>query len=111
MSTPWSPQQREALTAMGLPVYRMADSITRATAPADAPAEVAVNTQAAVRDEQSGTVSTLDPLLLAMLRAAGLGRDGAPLARDWPPPQALRHDPQAKRALWPRLRALRRSPA
>jgi hypothetical protein len=44
----------------------------------------------------------------ALLRAAG-----APQARDavlalCPAPQALRGDPRAKRALWPRLRALRR---
>lgn len=99
MSPSWSPQQREALEAMGLPVYRMAG----ATTPAGASAPVS--------NAMTDTVSTLDPMLLALLRAAGLGRDAAPLARDWPPAQTLRGDPQAKRALWPRLRALRRSPA
>ncbi len=93
MNPSWSPQQREALEAMGLPVYRMAS----ATPP--------------MPSETTDVASTLDPLILAMLRAAGRGRDAAPLARDWPPPQTLRGDPQAKRALWPRLRALRRSPA
>lgn len=95
MNPSWSPQQREALEAMGLPVYRMAG----ATAPVGAQAVL------------PGEPVTDDPLMLALLRAAGLGRDAAPLARDWPPPQTLRSDPQAKRALWPRLRALRRSPA
>ncbi len=99
MNPSWSPQQREALEAMGLPVYRMAG----ASAPADAPA--------AMRGESNAAASALDPLMLALLRAAGLGRDAAPLAGDWPAPHALRRDPQAKRALWPRLRALRRSPA
>lgn len=101
MSPSWSPQQREALQAMGLPVYRMADAAPQAAAPADAPA--------AMRGESTAAASTHDPLMLALLRAAGLGRDAAPLAGDWPPPQALRRDPQAKRALWPRLRAMRRS--
>ncbi len=102
MSPSWSPQQREALEAMGLPVYRMAGATAPAALPADAPA--------AMRGESTAAASALDPLMLALLRAAGLGRDAAPLAGDWPAPQALRRDPQAKRALWPRLRALRRSP-
>ncbi len=98
MNVSWSPQQREALEAMGLPVYRMAN----ASAPADAQAPMPAGT--------ADVASTLDPLILALLRAAGRGRDAAPLARDWPAPQTLRGDPQAKRALWPHLRALRRSP-
>lgn len=52
------------------------------------------------------------PLLDALLRAAGRGRespDAATLWRSWPPLAQLR-DPAAKRALWPRLRALRRQP-
>jgi hypothetical protein len=100
MNPSWSPRQREALEAMGLPVYRLAG----ATAPvgvSEAPPGAA----------PPATAATLDPLTLALLRAAGLGRDAVPLARDWPPLQDLRRDPQAKRALWPRLRALRRSPA
>ena len=103
MSPSWSPQQREALEAMGLPVYRMAGASASPAVAADAPV--------AMRGESTAAASTLDPLMLALLRAAGLGRDAAPLAGDWPPPQTLRRDPQAKRALWPRLRALRRSPA
>lgn len=99
MNPSWSPQQREALEAMGLPVYRMAGATVQASAQTPMPSAT------------TEVASTLDPLMLALLRAAGLGRDAAPLARDWPPPQTLRSDPQAKRALWPRLRALRRSPA
>ena len=51
------------------------------------------------------------PLVDALLRAAGRERgsaDAAALLRDWPSPDALRGDPAAKRALWPRLRRLRR---
>ncbi len=103
MNLSWSPQQREALEAMGLPVYRMAGATAQAAVSADA--------QVPMSGATTGAVSTLDPLILALLRAAGRGRDAAPLARDWPAPQTLRGDPQAKRALWPLLRALRRSPA
>jgi hypothetical protein len=54
-----------------------------------------------------------DPLLGALLRAAGRDRsagDAAQLARSWPKPAALRGDAAAKRALWPQLRRLRRQP-
>ena len=52
------------------------------------------------------------PLVDALLRAAGRDRsspDALALCRSWPPLAQLR-DPAAKRALWPRLRALRRRP-
>ena len=51
------------------------------------------------------------PLVDALLRAAGRDRsaaDAATLLRGWPAPETLRGDPGAKRALWPRLRRLRR---
>lgn len=89
MSAVWSPLQRETLEAMGLPVYRAVGI----AAPGELPD---------------------DPLIHALLRAAGRSRDAEDavrLARTWPAPRALRSDPRAKRALWPQLRALRRSPA
>jgi len=52
-----------------------------------------------------------DPMLDALLRAAGRSRasaDAATLARSWPDPASLRGNAAAKRALWPRLRGLRR---
>ena len=52
-----------------------------------------------------------DPMLDALLRAAGRSRasaDAAMLARTWPDPASLRGNAAAKRALWPRLRGLRR---
>ena len=45
-------------------------------------------------------------LAAALVRAAG-GRDLAALALDL---EGLRRDPASKRALWPKLRALRRVP-
>jgi hypothetical protein len=52
-----------------------------------------------------------DPLVHALLHAAGRGpeaSDAAELVQGWPPAARLRGDAAAKRALWPRLRALRR---
>ncbi len=55
-----------------------------------------------------------DPMLDALLRAAGRDRnssDAAQLVRGWPKPAALRGNAPAKRALWPQLRGLRRGVA
>jgi len=101
----WDAAQREILAAMGLNVYRCADPV--AAPAANAPA----TTTAAARS--SAPALSDDPLLLALLRAAGRGRDAedaAELTQRWPSPQALRRDPAAKRAIWPQLRALRRRP-
>ncbi|HVI57306.1 MAG TPA: hypothetical protein VM619_00325 [Luteimonas sp.] len=76
----WDRLQREVLEAMGHTVYDVAPP------PGDA-------------------------LLQALLRAAGRDADApdaAALCREWSPATRLR-DPAAKRALWPRLRALRAS--
>lgn len=89
MNAAWSPLQRETLEAMGLPVYR------------------------AVGIAASGGLPD-DPLLDALLRAAARTRDAedaSRLAKHWPPVHTLRKDPRAKRALWPQLRALRRTSA
>lgn len=92
-ATVWDPLQCEMLAAMGLPVQRIA--------------------LATAGDESPATLSD-DPLVLALLRAAGRSREAADaprIARGWPAPERLRRDPAAKRALWPQLRALRRTPA
>lgn len=89
MNPAWSALQRDTLDAMGLTAYRT----------------VGVAVPGELPD---------DPLIDALLRAAGRTRDGEDtvrLARTWPAPRTLRNDPRAKRALWPQLRALRRSPA
>lgn len=80
----WDPWQREVLEAMGHRVY-------------------------ACTARAGGGVPD-DPLALALLRAAGRdadAADAAELLRSLPPLASLRADPAAKRALWPRLRALR----
>lgn len=109
-ATVWDPLQCEMLAAMGLPVQRMVAAVPGATTQAVAPA-----TAASVDDTPSApAVSLDDPLILALLRAAGRARnavDAAALASGWPSSQALRRDPAAKRALWPQLRALRRPSA
>lgn len=88
MSGDWSPQQREWLAALGHELY--------APAPPMAP------------------MLPDDRLLHGLLRAAGCGPD-SPRLREvlaaLPPTERLRGDPAAKRALWPRLRALRRAGA
>lgn len=86
MSLPWSRQQVEWLAALGHVVH------VRAPPPA-------------LPD---------DPLLRALLRAAGRSMDADAdvesvrrLLRALPATTQLRGDPRAKRQLWPQLRALR----
>ena len=89
----WDPLQCEWLAALGLPVQRLV--------------------VAAAVDDRPATLSD-DPLILALLHAAGRTREAADapsIARGWPAPERLRRDPAAKRALWPQLRALRRPSA
>ena len=81
----WDPWQRDVLEALGHRVL--------------------------VRVPRPGEVVPDDPLAHALLRAAGLGADAddaAALLATLPPLAVLRADPAAKRALWPKLRALRR---
>lgn len=88
MNLSWSPLQREVLESMGLPVYRAVGI----AAPDELPD---------------------DPLIHALLRAAGRSsdaEDAVRLIKTWPASRTLRTDPHVKRALWPQLRALRRSP-
>ena len=66
------------------------------------------------RAEPRRLASPQDRLAHALLRAAGRphdAADAAALLAQWPDPAHLRRDPAAKRALWPRLRALRRADA
>ncbi|WP_081770207.1 hypothetical protein [Luteimonas huabeiensis] len=79
----WDGVQRGALEALGYRLYRRAG-------PAAPPAPD-------------------DPLSRALLRAAGVDPDDPEAGRlcgEWPAPAQLR-TAAAKRALWPRLRALR----
>jgi DNA polymerase III psi subunit len=100
---PWDPLQREILDAMGLSAHRLV-----AIVPSSLPSA------AATLPSTGPAAGTADhPLTRALLRAAGrdpAAADAAILLREWPVAQTLRGDPRAKRALWPRLRALRRGP-
>ena len=82
MSEMWDPFQREVLAELGHVAYAIA--------------------------------LPEDPMLDALLHAAGRSRasaDAAALARAWPAPATLRGNAEAKRALWPQLRGLRRQHA
>lgn len=128
----WSPLQQEALEAMGFAIYRLPGvesasqatpepaSRPMATSPAGPSASMLVSMTAS-RPSASRTPAHAgagggadDRLQAALLRAAG-GVDLATLVAalgatdvDAAGIGRLRGDPAAKRALWPRLRALRR---
>ena len=84
----WDAFQREVLSALGHEVL--------ALVPTDAP-----GTAAAPAIDATG----MPPLQQALLRAVG----GDPARLAGLPPLAELRTPAAKRALWPRLRALRRA--
>jgi len=86
----WSVGQQAMLSEMGYTLYRQASA-----APPPAPVAATSARPAAVPER----------LWDALVRAAG-GRDPAPLL---PPIEQLRAGAAAKRALWPALRALRRT--
>lgn len=102
----WDPFQRDALEAMGYRLYAVQDAHASPQEERDArPApEPAVAADIAVAGVAAGA-----PLLRALLRAAGRRADdpaALALCRDLLPSGGLR-DAAARRALWPRLRALR----
>ncbi|MFC5577142.1 hypothetical protein ACFPOA_03815 [Lysobacter niabensis] len=110
---PWSTQQREWLQALGhgvlMPVPAgsaaeparseehaggaVPEAVTRGMPKPDAP----------TRPAQSGS-----PLLRALARAAGRSEQDAEFLAALPDVATLRGNPAARRALWPRLRALRK---
>jgi len=90
MSATWSDEQRRCLDALGYTLYR----------PVTATATVANG------DAETPFMRAL--LLAACLDPAMIADTGAWLrAQQVPSLAQLRDDPAAKRALWPRLRALR----
>ncbi len=96
----FDPFQRECLAAMGYAVYALAD---RGGAPADAQAQVAAPPAAGERPSDPPAV------LRALVRAAGGDPADARMleaCRALLPAGGL-PDARARRALWPRLRALR----
>lgn len=100
----WDGFQRETLVELGYRLYRPADAGPPAAA-AEAEGEAPLAPSTAPERPPA-----LHPLHRALLRAIGRAagdRDTAQLCSEWPAPEALR-TPAAKRALWPRLRALRK---
>jgi hypothetical protein len=122
MSGLWSAEQREWLQAMGHSVMTLASepaeepAVVAAEAPAPAAQRPSAQAGAAAsRAEPSRPVvaparGAADALLRAVLRAARRGPDD-PAVLALFDAQALRGNAAAKRALWPRLRALRRGSA
>jgi hypothetical protein len=113
MSAVWSIEQQRCLTALGYTLYRSATM----PAPGFVPEEMLVQPVAAPATAAMTTKKAIDPLLHALLRAAGLDPAQIDDAQGWlraqqiPSLTQLRNNPAAKRALWPRLRALRRERA
>ena len=93
--TPWNDEQQRLLRAMGYVLYAQAP--TGASMPL--PSALATPT------ELSGTPVPDVSRLLQALRKAASGRDVSEVVADV---AALHGNPAAKRALWPKLRALRR---
>lgn len=101
----WDPFQRDALEAMGLRLY----AVQGAAGAAPAQAETAVVPAPGPAPSRMDAGAADGPLLRALLRACGRGADDAEalaLCRSLLAGGGL-PDPSARRALWPRLRALR----
>ena len=96
MNAIWSDEQRRCLDALGYTLYRSAA------------------TPALGVDASNGMQDGSLPLLRALYRASNFDPATTADAEEWlraqqvPSLAQLRNDPAAKRALWPRLRALRR---
>lgn len=114
MNALWSVEQQRCLTALGYTLYRSAAMPAPGFDPEEMPAQTTVAASSAAA---MTTSKAIDPLLRALLRAAGLDPSQVDDAQGWlraqqiPSLTQLRNNPAAKRALWPRLRALRRERA
>jgi hypothetical protein len=98
----FDPFQRECLEAMGFTVFALAGQPEAGVAAPPVATSMPGTGHATPPDRT-------DRLLAALLRAAGCGPDDAAavaLCRSLLPPGGLR-DARARRALWPRLRAMR----
>jgi hypothetical protein len=115
----WSNEQKRCLTALGYTLYRPAATAGLVATEA-ASLSLGANTRAeagVVAQLVGASVGTTDgttALLRALMRAANLDPAMIGDAQAWLathgilPLALLRNDPVAKRALWPRLRTLRR---
>jgi hypothetical protein len=105
----WSAGQRDRLAAMGLDLYVRAGA-RRPAAPTSRRDGASVQ-DAPASGTRVDARSADDRLVRALLRAAGVAPGDAAddVRATLPPLDGLRGNPAAKRALWPRLRALRRA--
>lgn len=121
---PWSAQQREWLEALGHDVLALAGAASASpaqAAPEPVPAQKTVPAAPQRVDRDVARVPLAPAparpatarapaeatLLRALAQAAGRAPDDGELLRALPPLASLRGNPAARRALWPRLRALR----
>ena len=104
MNAPWNGQEREWLQALGHDVLVLAG---KSAAPESATIASSTVSDTGSARGTAGNKPTDIALMRAVLRAAGR-REVGELAAWLPDPASLRGNAAAKRALWPRLRALRR---
>jgi hypothetical protein len=126
----WSAQQQVWLSALGHTLYlqgALPEAVAGVVAPASAatprqsspaqaprtasPASSTAARPAAAAPRRGGS-RLPDRLHFALIRASGCDPNApgaAELFASWPSSSELRGNPAAKRALWPRLRALRKS--
>jgi hypothetical protein len=99
----WGAEQLRILRELGHEPMLLASRAPEATTAA----ATAGRDSQVVREQPSRAhAAPAEQLAAAIVRAAG-GRDLSALALDF---ERLRREPSLKRALWPRLRALRRAP-
>jgi hypothetical protein len=106
---PWSREQLEWLEALGHDVLMLAPVGSDVRAERDRPssAEMPANSRAGA-GAAAKPASSASPLMRALARAAGRSEDDAEFLKTVPDISVLRGNPAARRALWPRLRALRK---
>ena len=118
----WSAEQYGWLAALGHAVYVRGTLTETAVAAAEqapaaprreraAPPAPPVFVQESAPTTRRPAARLPDRLHIALIRAAGINPNApgmAELIAQWPSSSELRGDPAAKRALWPRLRALRK---
>jgi hypothetical protein len=105
---PWSSEQLEWLQALGHDVLMLAPvgSEVRAEAVQSSNAEMPPKSRPGASDSKPASFTS--PLLRALARAAGRSEDDDEFLKTVPDISVLRGNPAARRALWPRLRALRK---
>lgn len=115
--TPWSAEQREWLQALGHEVLMPMPAGALAVTPEPVEEHVRVagshtaKRDASKADASAGPSAPGLPLLRALARAAARSEQDAEFLQILPDVASLRGNPAACRALWPRLRALRKRAA